>query len=73
MPMNPTRYEYVPPIQVAGMAKDFTSKVEIAQSPQGWTATVHIVSSPLESAGVAAQRLRDEMQRLIEHLTGAAK
>lgn len=71
--MNPTRYEYVPPVQVAGMPKDFTSKMEISQSLQGWTVTVHIVSSPLETAGVAAQKLRDEMQRLIEHLTETAK
>lgn len=74
MPMNPTKYEYTPPVQVAGMAKDFTSKIEIAQTAgSGWTVLVHVTSNPFENAGVAAQKLRDELLRLVDHLTGAAK
>jgi hypothetical protein len=70
MPMNPTKYEYTPPVQISGVAKDFTSKVEIAQSANGWIATLHISSSPFDNAGTASQRLRAELIRLAEELGG---
>ena len=67
--MKPTRYEYAPPVQIAGVAKDFTSKIEISQAPTGqWTVELRIVSGGLDSAAVATTKLREEMLRLIEHL-----
>lgn len=68
MPMNATRYEYASPVQAAGLAKDFTSKIEISQSTGGWTAVLHVVSVPLETAADATKKLREEMQRLIDQL-----
>lgn len=70
MSMNPTKYEYTPSVQIAGMAKDFTTKIEIAQSSGGWTATLHITSSPLHTAGEAQAKLRSELLRLAETLGG---
>lgn len=69
--MHPTKYEYAPPTQIAGVAKDFTTKIEIAQSSGGWTATLHITSSPLHTAGDAQSKLRQELLRLAETLGGA--
>lgn len=71
MSMIPTKYEYTPPVQIAGQAKDFTTKIEIAQGPGGWTATLHITSSPLHTAGDAQSKLRGELLRLAEMLGGA--
>jgi len=70
--MTPTKYEYTPPVQTAGMAKDFTTKIEIAQGANGWVATLHITSSPLHSAGDAQAKLRGELLRLAETLGGSA-
>lgn len=70
MAMQPTKYEYTPPTQTAGMAKDFTTKIEIAQGPSGWTATLHITSSPLHTAGDAQAKLRGELIKLAEMLGG---
>jgi hypothetical protein len=71
MSMHPTKYEYTPSVQIAGMAKDFTTKIEIAQGSGGWTATLHITSSPLHTAGDAQAKLRQELLRLAESLGGA--
>lgn len=73
MPMKPTKYEYAPPVQIAGMAKDFTSKIEIAEGAGGWTATLHITSSPLDSAPTAQGKLREYLLKLAEELGGPAK
>ncbi|MEX2717488.1 MAG: hypothetical protein Q6370_014405 [Candidatus Sigynarchaeota archaeon] len=73
MPMQPTKYEYTPPVQIAGMAKDFTSKIEIAQTAAGWVATCHITSSPLDTSNVAQGKLREHLLRLAEELSGSAK
>ena len=70
MPMNPTKYEYTPPVQVAGMAKDFTTKVEITQTPQGWIATVQINSSPLGNVNEAQTKLRAELLKIAELMQG---
>jgi len=71
MSLIPTKYEYVPPVQTAGMAKDFTTKIEIAQGSGGWTATLHITSSPLHTAGDAQNKLAQHLIRLAESLGGA--
>jgi hypothetical protein len=69
MSMKPTRYEYAPPVQIAGVAKDFTSKIEISQTPAGqWSVELRIVSGGLDTAAAATTKLREEMLRLIEHL-----
>jgi len=69
MTMKPTKYEYAPPVQVAGMAKDFTTKVEITQTPGGWVATVQINSSPFTGGAAEAQaKLRGELSRIAEML-----
>jgi hypothetical protein len=73
MPMNPTKYEYAAPVQVAGMAKDFTTKVEIAQTPQGWIATVQINSSPLSNVAEAQTKLRAELLKIAELLQTGMK
>ncbi len=72
MSMHPTKYEYTPPVQIAGVAKDFTTKIEIAQASGGWTASLHITSSPLSTAGDAQAKLRGELLRLVEMLGGPA-
>lgn len=71
MSMTPTKYEYTPPVQTAGMAKDFTTKIEVTQGPNGWIATLHITSSPLHTAGEAQSKLRGELLRIAEMLGGS--
>lgn len=68
--MKPTKYEYAAPVQIAGMAKDFTSKIEIAEGAGGWTATLHVTSSPLETSGAAQSKLREHLLKLAEELGG---
>ena len=73
MPMQPSKYEYIPPVQIAGKAKDFTTKVEITQGPNGWLVAVNIASSPFPESGVANLRLREYLVRLAEELGAVAK
>jgi len=68
MAMTPTKYEYTPPVQIAGVAKDFTTKIEVAQTAGGWTATLHITSSPLSTAGEVQSKLAQHLIRLAESL-----
>jgi hypothetical protein len=65
----PSKFEYVPATQIAGMARDFTTKIEIAQTVNGWMALVHITSSPSATSAAEVQRkLRDELLRVAEIL-----
>jgi hypothetical protein len=73
MSLKPTRYEYIPPVVVAGIARDFTSKVEISQHGGQWMAVCHVTSVPLGSSGEALTKLREELLRLIEYINAGLK
>jgi len=70
--MKPTKYEYAPPLQIAGVARDFTTRIEISQTASGtWTGTVNITSIPLETSADVQGKLRDELMRLADQLGGS--
>lgn len=66
--MNPTKYEYTAPTQIAGQAKDFTTKIEITQGSGGWTANLSITSSPLHTSGDAQNKLAQHLIRIAAEL-----
>lgn len=73
MPMKPSKYEYVPPTQISGAARDFTTKVEIAGTPNGWMGMIHSVTGVFPTSDEAQRKLREELLRIVAVLEGPLK